>query len=246
MHFRPVACEKRRIQQLETFSSLGFVVAKLTTTMSKEIPTTLLALLFAAVASASDWSVGIGSGAFVFGDFAERTIKLATPGGSGMEQTSTLSAATRPGLSVDLQRRLTHRFSLRLEGTFTDAPLQVKTGRGEGVTIDAGRMDVTTISMPFVWHVSRGGALRFHLYIGPAYAVYDVERDPNTALVGLEGRRHRYGGIAGAGGAWAWSEHFQIEARISDTVTSSPFRFADSKTPKPHHVHTTLGVRYVF
>jgi hypothetical protein len=52
--------------------------------------------------------------------------------------------------------------------------------------------------------------------------------------------------------AWWVSDRFAVEGNISDIVTSSPFDREDFPDvpgfdiPRPHNVHTTVGVRWRF
>ena len=89
---------------------------------------------------------------------------------------------------------------------------------------------------------------------GPAYAMYEFEppaalgpdsdREPTEERMG-RGRSE----AASAGGSATASP---IEGTISDIVTTSPFdrdEFEDVPgytIPKPHNVHTTVGVRWKF
>ena len=122
----------------------GATVAKLTEVMKKTFLLLLLCSTLTLSAVAQNWSVGAGTGPFVFGDFVRRTLQIGTETGSG-QQTTILSAATRAGLTVDLERNLGERFALRLEGTFSRAPLSVK-GRSSsgGVALDSARISVGT------------------------------------------------------------------------------------------------------
>ena len=64
----------------------------------------LAALLLATpAAQAQNWSLGVGTGPFVFGTFVEKTSVVGTELGS-TTTTSRLSAATRPGIEADLER----------------------------------------------------------------------------------------------------------------------------------------------
>ena len=199
---------------------------------------------------AQEWSVGVGTGPFVFGDFVTRTFRIGNtqPGGTVH---STLSAATRPGLRVDLERQLTGRWSVRAEGTFVRAPLAVGGGT---VELDAGEIDVTTISLPIVFHINRGGTFRFHIFGGPAYGIYRIERQTNApgTLAIFNGTRAEWGLEGGGGITWMVSHRFAVEGMIADTVTGSPFREEDLSSSRsvtierPHNVHTTVGVRYRF
>lgn len=220
---------------------------------------TLLAIAAAAAvslpAAAQNWSVGVGSGPFVFGDFVKRTMTVSTESGSS-RQTINLSAATRAGLSVDLERSLGDRFAIRAEGTFTRAPLTVKGNGGDGVSLDAGDINVGTFMLPLVVRINPRGSFRFHVLAGPAYAAYRITRRPNASLTISEfvGTRSRWGYAAGAGLGWYWSNRFGVEGQISDISTSSPFErddfprsgFATIDIPRPHNVHTTVGLRYRF
>jgi len=134
----------------------------------------LLPFVFATVAlpsAAQSWSVGAGTGPFIFGRFVYRNLSLGNELGSA-KNTITVSAAPRPGLSADLERDLNGWLALRLDGTFTHSKLRVR-GRGEsnGVNLDAGAIDVTTFALPLVLHFSRRGALRFSVFGGPARAL---------------------------------------------------------------------------
>jgi opacity protein-like surface antigen len=215
----------------------------------------LLPLLISALPlAAQEWSVSAGSGAFVFGDFMERTLAIAPPENPGSDrQTLTLTAATRAGLLVDLERNLGDRWALRLEGTFTRAPLSLGDS-DDGFELDAGRMNVTTVALPIVYRINRGGAFRFFLKGGPAHAMYRLERDGSTSRPIFDETRSRWGLVGGAGVEWHLSDRFALEGQISDTVTSSPFEREDFvgaddprlDIPRPHNVHTSVGVRWRF
>lgn len=221
--------------------------------MKKKVTIAALLLASALPLTAQDWSLGVGTGAFVFGDFVERKLRPVNSEGPEEPQTLTLSAATRPGLSVDVERSLSDRWAIRLEGTFTRAPLAVKDTDDEGVSIDAGEVDVATFMLPIVFRINRGGALRFHLFGGPAHAIYRFSGNTNSSGIAvLDTTRSEWGAAAGLGAAWHLSDRFAIEGAISDIVTTSPFDrddFADVPgidVPKPHNVHTTVGLRWSF
>ena len=215
-----------------------------------------IAVLLAASSTlhAETWSLGVATGPFVFGRFAERTITI----GNGTETGTTksqLSAATRAGVVVDIERSLGDRFAVRLEGTWTQAPLRLKGSSGQGVNIDAGRVNVTAFAAPLIFRINPHGAFRFELMGGPAYALYDVHRRTgggvSTPL--FEGTRGRWGGAAGVGVAWWWRQSFAVEGRVQDIATSSPFRETDITPsgqgvhiPKSQNGHTTIGIRYRF
>ncbi|HEY3054298.1 MAG TPA: outer membrane beta-barrel protein [Thermoanaerobaculia bacterium] len=219
--------------------------------------TLLVLVVCAALAKASEaqnWSVGVGTGPFVFGDFLRRTLRTGNETGSG-SQTTRLSAATRAGLAVDIERNLSDRFAIRLEGAFTRAPLAVKGSREGGVALDAGTMNVGTFMVPVVFRINRSGAFRFHVMGGPAYAVYDISNRSNTTstLRPFTGSRARWGAALGGGVGWWLSNRFAIEGQLTDISTTSPFRrneFASGlgriQIPRPHNVHTTVGIRYRF
>jgi len=203
---------------------------------------------------AESWSLGAGTGPFIFGHFAERTTPIATETGSATI-TSHLSAATRAGATVDLEREVNDRWALRLEGDWTRAPMRVKSGGGQGVTFDAGTVNLTTLVAPVVLRINPHGALRFHLMAGPAYAFYTVHnRGGGGQTFSLfNGTRGRWGGAAGGGVEWWWSRRFAVEWEAQDIVTGSPFRPDDIAPspkgvhiPRPQNGHTTIGIRYRF
>ena len=202
-------------------------------------------LIFLAVASplsAQNWSVGGGTGAFVFGDFVRRTMRIGNEGGSELQR-STLSASTRVGVAVDLERAFSERFAVRLAGAFTQASLALKTSGEEEFSIDAGDIDVTTVMLPMVFRINPRGTFRFHLLAGPAYAIYEI------ADVGT---RSDWGVALGGGVAWHLSERVAVEGQLLDIATESPFRESDfsglgaTEIPTTHNVHTTVGIRYRF
>jgi len=210
-----------------------------------------LALLLAATPlAAQNWSAGVATGPFVFGKFTERTSLIGTET-SQTTTTSRLTAAPRPGISVDLERAFSDRWAVRLEGTFTESKLRLKNKTGEGVSLDAGKINVTTWVLPIVFNFNRHGAFRVHIFGGPAYATYKI-RDARTTQ-GFAGSRSRTGGAAGAGLQWWLSDDVALEGNIQDIVTDSPFERSDFpasttglKISDPHNVHTTIGVRYRF
>jgi hypothetical protein len=221
--------------------------------MRKTLPF-LAALLLVPAASAQNWSLGVGTGPFVFGRFVERTSTIGTEQGS-TTTTSRLSAATRPGIEADIERDFGRWLGLRLGASWTYAPLRIKaSGGGGGVTTEAGHIGVTTIVLPLVVNLNRG-SFRFHLMGGPAYALYhgNARGSGGTGFPIFSGTRGRAGGMAGGGVAWWWSNRFGVEGEISDIVTSSPFRVEDIastgkgvKILRPQNVHTTVGIRYRF
>ena len=213
-----------------------------------------LFLLLAASAQAQDWSVRVASGPFLFGDFVERTLRIETETGSE-DQTTTLSAATRAGLSVDIEKGFSDRFAVRLEATFARAPLSIGgEDDDDGVEIDAGELDAFTLSLPLVFRINPRGTFRFHLLAGPAYAAYRIEQEgiQGPGIRVFEGTRNEWGLAAGGGASWHWSERFSVDAQIVDVTTGSPFRDTElasigrTEFPRPHNVHTTLGIRIHF
>lgn len=222
--------------------------------MMKKLPVLAVALLFATPLAAQNWSVGVSTGPFVFGDFVQRTIRTGTET-SVSTTTITLSGAVRPGLAVDLENDFAPRWGIRAEATFTPSKLKVK-NRGEaGVNLDAGKLDVTTLALPLVFQINNGGAIRFHLHGGPAYAMYHITapRSGGSTLQGFSGTRNRFGWVAGGGVAWWLRDRLAIEGNIDDIVTGSPFERSDYpatttglEIKKPNNIHTTVGIRYRF
>jgi hypothetical protein len=222
--------------------------------MRKTQPLALLLLLFASSSRADGWSLGIGTGPFVFGTFVERTTRVGNDAGSATI-TSKLSAATRPGGSVDIEHDLNDWLGIRLDAAWTRAPIKVKSSSSQGVSFDAGHANITTVALPLVINLNRHGAFRAHLVAGPSYAFYDMKaRTGGGATLSLfDGTRGRWGGVAGGGVAWWMRERFALEGEVADIVTSSPFRrsdftstFGGIKIPKTHNVHSTVGIRYRF
>lgn len=212
------------------------------------------ALLFlTTTAQAQNWSVGVGTGPFVFGRFVEKTSVIGTELGT-TTTTSRLSAATRPGIDANIERDFGRWLGIRLGASWTYAPLRVKGSGGEGIDIGAGHIGVTTLVLPLVVNLNRGD-FRVHLMAGPAYALYhgNARGGGGTGFPLFAGTRGRAGGMAGGGVAWWWSNRFGVEGEIADTVTSSPFRIEDVtpsakgvSIPRPRNVHTTVGIRYRF
>lgn len=221
--------------------------------MRKNLTISLLAVFCALPATGQNWSIGLRSGAFVFGDFVERHLQPIAGEPATEPVTLTLSAATRPGLSVDLERELSPRWAARLQGTFTSSPLSVKDSSNDGTHIPSGDLNVATFALPIVFRINPNGAFRVHLYAGPAHAVYDFEPPAQAAGIVFGGlTRNRWGALAGAAVAWHLGPRLALEGGVSDLVTSSPFvredlpRGPGFDIPKPHNVHTTLGIRWRF
>jgi hypothetical protein len=213
---------------------------------------------FAPPVHADGWSLGAGTGPFIFGKFAERTQGIRNEENTAVLH-STLSAATRPGASADLNLDLARRVSLRADVTWTRAPLRLESRGGSGVTLTAGDVHVTSLAVPLVFHLITGGAFELSLLGGPAAAHYQLHRSAQapTSLPLFTSGRTRLGGMAGASLAWWLSRRFAIEGQLTDTVTASPFRreniasssgltAASVSIPKTENVHTTVGIRYRF
>jgi hypothetical protein len=220
----------------------------------KKILTTAAVLLAATLpVAAQNWSIGVGTGPFVFGDFVERKVRPSVGGTPAGTVTMSLSAETRAGLTVDVQRDFSERWGLRLEGTFTRAPLNIKEEGDDAITLDAGELDVSTFTLPLVFRINPRGSFRFHVMGGPAYAVYRF--NPNEGASGVSvftDTRAEWGLALGGGVGWWISDRFAIEGNLSDVVTSSPFNRDDYPDvpgytiPRPHNVHTTVGARWRF
>jgi hypothetical protein len=223
--------------------------------MRKILPAATVLLLVTAPLAAESWSLGVGTGPFVFGTFAERTTKIVTESGEATTR-SKLSAATRPGGTADIERSFSDRLGVRLEASWTRAPMKVKSSSGEGVAFDAGHASIATFALPLVFTINPRGTFRFQLAAGPAYGFYRMTRRTTAGgtLPLFEGTRGRWGGVAGGGVAWWLSDRFAIEGKAEDIVTTSPFRredfgssqFGGLEIPKTHNVHTTAGIRYRF
>jgi hypothetical protein len=223
--------------------------------MMKKLTFAALLLVSAVPLAAQNWSFGASAGPFVFGDFYERRLRPGNEEGPEGPQTLTLSAATRAGLALDLERSLSDRWAIRAEGTFTRAPLAIREdGDSDGVEIDAGKMDVATFMLPVVFRLNPRGTFRFHLLAGPALATYRLEGRENAsgAEPAFAGTQLEWGLAFGGGVAWWVSDRFAIEGNLTDTITTSPIdeeSFADVPGidfPNPHNAHATLGVRWRF
>ena len=88
-----------------------------------------LALLAASAAHAESWSIGAGAGPFIFGHFVERTNTLSNGTGSATTK-SVLSAETRAGASGNIEVDINKVFAARLEVSWTDSPLRIKSTSG--------------------------------------------------------------------------------------------------------------------
>jgi hypothetical protein len=241
-------------ESLETFSIPGPAVAILTDAMKKSMRFTLLLLVaFALPAAADQWSIGGGTGAFVFGDFVRRTLLPTTGNSNPSPSVIKLTGKTRPGILADIERDFSDRFALRLEGSFTNARVAVRDEGGSEVGLNAGKLDVSTFMLPLVVRINPHGALRFHLLGGPAYAIYHVRQTTGISQIPLfSGTRNRWGFAGGAGVDWWFGPKLAAEGQITDIDTASPFEKSDFaaaalvKIPRTHNVHTTLGLRWRF
>jgi opacity protein-like surface antigen len=223
--------------------------------MKKKLTIAALLLASALPLAAQDWSFGASTGPFVFGDFYERRLRPGNEQGPEGPHTLTLSAATRAGLALDLERSLGERWAVRAEGTFTRAPLTIRqNGDSDGVELNAGQLDVSTFMLPVVFRINPRGTFRFHVLAGPALAAYRLDGPENAsgAEPAFEGTQLEWGFAFGGGVGWWFSDRFAIEANLTDTITTSPIdeeSFADVPgidTPNPHNAHGTLGVRWRF
>lgn len=241
-------------KRLETFSFIGAAVAILTDAMKKTLRLALpLLVAFALPAAAQEWSVGGGTGAFVFGDFVRRTLLPTTGNGNGSPNQIKLTGKTRPGILADVERDFSDRFAVRLEGSFTHARVAVRDEGGSEVGLDAGKIDVSTFMVPLVIRINPHGTFRFHVLGGPAYAMYHVRQTVGTSGFPLfSGTRNRWGYAAGAGVDWWFGKRLAAEGQVTDIDTASPFEKSDFaaaalvKIPRTHNVHTTLGLRVRF
>jgi hypothetical protein len=213
-----------------------------------------IALLLAAAlpATAQNWSVGARTGAFVFGDLLERRVQPIS-GDTGADPTIlTLTAETAPGVAFDLERRLADRWAVRFEGTFSRAPLALRDPSNDEGDIRSGDLDVTTFTVPLVFRINTGGSFRFHLLGGPAYVLYVFKPDNAAGIPVPDDSRAEWGVQVGGGVTWHVSERFGVEGSISDVATRSPIDRTDLpdipgfKIPRPHNIHTTVGIRYRF
>lgn len=219
--------------------------------MRKRLLFALVAALLTSPILADSWSIGAHTGPFIFGDFYTRSGRFITETGSA-DATITVSAKTRAGASVDIEREFARRFAIRAQATFTEAPMTVETGSGSGISFSKSTLDATTLALPLVFRINPNGAFRFHIAAGPAYARYDIHSRATGQSI-FQGSRDRWGAIGEAGVAWWLGRSIAIEGAVADIVTSSPFQRSDfSPTtrrldiPKPHNVHTTVGIRYRF
>jgi Outer membrane protein beta-barrel domain len=219
----------------------------------KKILTTAVLLAITIPIFADDWSLGVHSGPFVFGDFLERKVRPAGGGPTGGTVTMSLSADTRAGFAVDVQRDFSERWGARLEATFSRGPLSIREEGDDAIVLDAGELNVTTVTLPVVFRINPKGTFRFHLMGGPAYAMYEFQPAAGSGGISVISSTENEWGLAlGGGVGWWFSDRFALEGTITDIVTTSPFDRSDFpdvpgySIPKPHNVHTTAGLRWKF
>ncbi len=184
----------------------------------------LLVLAALAVASSTalgeSWSFGAGTGPFIFGHFVDRTATINTEIASATTH-SRLSAETRAGGEADIERDLNRWLAVRLEATWTRSPLRIKSRSGDqGVSFDAGHLNVTTLTLPLVLRFNPNGALRFHVMGGVAWwwrQNFAVEWQTQEIVT---------------------SSPF----RVADFAPATQ----GIHIPKPRNGHTTVGIRYRF
>lgn len=217
-------------------------------------------LCFTASSLLGDWTLGAAGGPFIFGHFAERSITLGN-GETRRRDEYALSASTRAGGRLDLEHNLNDRLAIRLEGSFTQSPLAVKTRSsgarpGSGSTsLNVGRTQVTAFALPLVWRLNRGGSIRPFLALGPALVRYDFTRESSTLLVPLfTGSRVRAGVEAVGGAEWWVFRRLAITGDVRDIFTRSPLLESDLQGTRSgaltlsnvHNVQTAVGLRVKF
>ena len=214
----------------------------------------VLAVLAASSAHAENWSLGAETGPFIFGHFVERSATINNGTSSATTRTR-LSAETRVGAGGDIEYDFNRRFAIRLQGTWVQAPLRIKSKSGDqGTSIDAGHLNMTTFVLPLVIRINPSSRLRLDVSGGPAYALYNVHRRDVTgsSLSFFQGTREQWGGAGAVGAEWWWRRNFAFQWQAQYIVTSSPFRKQDFASqqgihiPKPRNGHTTIGIRYRF
>lgn len=215
-------------------------------------------ILVPVLASGGEWSVGASAGPFFFGRFAESQVTIVN-GESTVRISRSLTAKTRAGLLLDVERIFNDRVSIRFDAGINEAPLSISIDDDDtpddGTSLEVGEMRVTTFSVPLVFRFNSAGTFRPYILAGVAYAFYDFQPAESTRSLPLfEGTRGRLGATAGAGLDWWLSHSLAIFAQTSDIYTKAPLSADDFKGPRPrsysienpHNVHTTLGLRYSF
>jgi len=209
-------------------------------------------------ATAGDWTIGASAGPFVFGRFAKSEFTIVN-GESTVRITTSLTAKTRAGLLLDLERRFNDRVSIRFDAGINEAPIATTTDDDDtpddGVSLDVGEIRVITLAIPLVFRFNRAGTFRPYILAGPAWALYDFHPDESTRSVPIfEGTRGRLGATAGLGLDWWLNDRVAIFGQTADIYTRSPLSPDDFAGPRPrrfsienpHNVHTTVGLRYSF
>lgn len=215
----------------------------------------LALFLAAATVHAQDWSFGAGAGAFAPGGFVERTLQIGTETQTTSNRLR-LSASTRPGGTVDIQRDATDWLAFRLAASYASAPLAVKNNRSSsGTATDAGRIKIATLALPVVISLNRHGSFRFAVMGGPAAVRYELEQQATStgALPLFSGSRTRIGAMAGGEVTWWLSQRFAFQANVTDTVTASPLERTDFpattrgvRLVRPNNLSSIAGIRYRF
>src|SRR2546428_10550288 len=145
-----MGCAQWQYVAIGKFFFAGFSVANLTAAMRSTLFIFALIVAASTTARAENWSIGGGTGPFIFGHFVERTATIKNETGSATT-TSRLSAETRAGIAADVERDLTKRLAIRFEATWVRSPLRIKSRSGDqGATIDAGHLKLTTFVVPLV------------------------------------------------------------------------------------------------
>lgn len=215
-------------------------------------------MLSPGLAPAGDWSVGVSAGPFFFGRFAESQITIVN-GESIVRISRSLTAKTRAGLLLDVERSFNDRVSIRFDAAINEAPLSITTDDDDtpddGTSLEAGEMRVTTLSIPLVFRFNRAGTFRPYLLAGLSYALYDFRPEElSRSLPLFEGTRGRMGATVGGGLDWRLSDRLAIFGQTSDIYTKAPLSDDDFTGPRPrtysienpHNVHTSVGLRYSF
>ncbi len=169
--------------------------------MMKKLPFLAFVLLSTFPLAAQNWSVGVGAGPFVFGDFLERRVRIGTGEGTTGVTTLVLSPLRGRGRWSIWSAAINDRWAVRLEGSFTNAPLRLEQSgaNGNGSDLDSGDLDVSTFVLPVVFRINRSGAFRFHVMAGPALALYRGDAPGGVSSQPLfEGTQNQWGLAYGA------------------------------------------------
>ena len=212
-------------------------------------------LLISASAEAQQWAIGVSGGPFGYGDFASSS-KTITNEVQTVRVTTSLTAPVRAGVTLDLERFLTSRWSVRAESSYTHTELAVKSrisgATSSAIPLDVASLDVATAALPLVYRIN-SGRLQLQVFAGPAYAFYDMNSEQSSGDVPLfSGTRSGIGAEAGGGLEWIWKKNLVFRALASDIVTRSPLRRSDFEGPAPgslkieapNNLHLTFGLSY--